>query len=909
MTGKSLPRRTVLQGLGTTLALPFLEAMLPRLRAAAKPAHRFQAFYVPNGMAMEYWTPKGEGAALELSPILEPLAAYREQMLVFSGIKASWNYIHAGASGSFLTGTPRGGHNEIEIIADVSIDQLLGRHFAQETQLASLEMSLDQPANAGACTGNLSCAYLDTLCWANPTQPLPMEWNPRAVFEKLFGDSGSTDRAAREKRLAQRASILDSVTGKLADLQRELGPRDQSKVAEYTDAVRDVERRIQMAERQSSLELPELEKPLGAPPVFEDYLALMLDLQVLALQSDLTRVVTFMIAKEQSPRPYPQIGVPEAHHPLSHHNNIPELVEKMSKINRYHAELFAKYLARLRWLAAGSHDHPLRRGHLQQQRALGRQPASDAGGRRGREAQGRAASAVRQQAFASQPAADLDGQAGVPGGEGRRQHRQAPHRHAAGRLIRLQERSMRTLATRLRLIPLGLAFCCAASLVGAGQVHPPVLDAVKRGDLYALRSLLEQKADVNAADPDGSTALDWASYHDDLETAGLLLRAGAKVNAATDLGATPLWMASENGSMAMVRRLLEAGANPNAALQSGETPAMVAARGGYPQVLELLLAKGANPNAHGTRGQTALMWAVAQKHPEVVKVLLAHGADLQRRSDVWSEVMAVPPHGYLPYNKAIPHGGETALLFAARAGDLDSARLLVAAGAHVNDADAWGVSAVTLAAHSGFGDLVRFLLDQHADPNAAPAGFTALQEAVMRRDAEMVAALLDHGADPNTPLKTWTPTRRSSDDWNFEPSLVGATPFWLAARFTEPDVLRLLLKHGADPLFVHHADYVAEQGFGAAPRKETATALMAATGMIRVKPWVEADRKEQEAVTLETVKMLVDLGVDLNTANTDGRTALDAARTLRYASVVSYLQEKGAKAGTGAAAPRRGRAR
>ena len=348
MTGKSLPRRTVLQGLGTTLALPFLEAMLPRLRAAAKPAHRFQAFYVPNGMAMEYWTPKGEGAALELSPILEPLAAYREQMLVFSGIKASWNYIHAGASGSFLTGTPRGGHNEIEIIADVSIDQLLGRHFAQETQLASLEMSLDQPANAGACTGNLSCAYLDTLCWANPTQPLPMEWNPRAVFEKLFGDSGSTDRAAREKRLAQRASILDSVTGKLADLQRELGPRDQSKVAEYTDAVRDVERRIQMAERQSSLELPELEKPLGAPPVFEDYLALMLDLQVLALQSDLTRVVTFMIAKEQSPRPYPQIGVPEAHHPLSHHNNIPELVEKMSKINRYHAELFSKYLARLR---------------------------------------------------------------------------------------------------------------------------------------------------------------------------------------------------------------------------------------------------------------------------------------------------------------------------------------------------------------------------------------------------------------------------------------------------------------------------------------------------------------------------------------------------------------------------------
>lgn len=345
---KSLPRRTVLRGIGTTLTLPFLEAMLPPLRAAVKPVQRFQAFYVPNGMAMEYWTPKGEGANFELAPIMQPLAAYKDQMLIFSGIKASWNYIHAGASGSFLTGTPRGGHNEIEIIADVSIDQMLGRHFADQTQVATLEICMDQPANAGACTGNLSCAYLDTLCWRTPTEPLPMEWNPRAVFEKLFGDSGTTDRKARELRLEQHKSILDSVTGKLADLKKELGPHDQWKIDEYTDAVRDVERRIQMAESQSSVELPTIDQPLGAPPVFEDHLALMMDLQVLALQSGLTRVVSFMMSKEQSPRPYPQIGVPEAHHPLSHHNNIPELVERMSKINRYHAELFSKYLAKLR---------------------------------------------------------------------------------------------------------------------------------------------------------------------------------------------------------------------------------------------------------------------------------------------------------------------------------------------------------------------------------------------------------------------------------------------------------------------------------------------------------------------------------------------------------------------------------
>ena len=349
---KSLSRRTVLRGAGAALALPLLDAMFPafgrRARAAVKPAHRFQTFYVPNGMAMEYWSPKGEGAGFELSPILEPLAPYRDQMLVLSGIKANWNYIHAGASGSFLTGATRGGRNEVEIIADVSMDQILARHFAKETQVASLELSMDGPANAGACTGNLSCAYTHTLSWRTPTQPLPMEWNPRAVFEKLFGDSGSTEPEAREARLRQHKSILDSVTEKLADLKKELGLPDQVKIDEYAEAIRDVERRIQKAEEQRDVELPAMEQPQGAPPVFEDHLELMLDLQLLAFQSDLTRVITFMLGKEQSARPYPQIGVPEAHHPLSHHNNIPELIAQMSKINRYHTELFSRYLAKLR---------------------------------------------------------------------------------------------------------------------------------------------------------------------------------------------------------------------------------------------------------------------------------------------------------------------------------------------------------------------------------------------------------------------------------------------------------------------------------------------------------------------------------------------------------------------------------
>ena len=348
LTKRSLPRRAVLQGLGTTLALPLLDAMIPpALRAATKPVHRFQAFYVPNGMAMEYWSPKGEGRDFELSPILEPLAPFRDKMVVLSGIKASWNYIHAGASGSFLTGTTHGGRNEVEIVADVSMDQLLARRFAKETQVASLELAMDPPANAGACTGNLSCVYTHTLSWRSPTQPLPTEWNPRVVFEKLFGDSGSTEQAARQTRLRQHKSLLDSVTAKLVSLKLELGPSDQVKVDEYTDSIRDVERRVQKAEEQRDVELPEMAQPQGAPPVFEDHLALMLDLQLLAFQSDLTRVITFMISKEQSARPYPQIGVPEAHHPLSHHNDHPDLIARMSKINRYHAQLFSQYLAKL----------------------------------------------------------------------------------------------------------------------------------------------------------------------------------------------------------------------------------------------------------------------------------------------------------------------------------------------------------------------------------------------------------------------------------------------------------------------------------------------------------------------------------------------------------------------------------
>jgi ankyrin repeat protein len=459
--------------------------------------------------------------------------------------------------------------------------------------------------------------------------------------------------------------------------------------------------------------------------------------------------------------------------------------------------------------------------------------------------------------------------------------------------------SMLTKPTRSSVIAVTLAVVLAGASV-ASAAGLPLVDAAKSADRNAVRLLLQQKADVNAAEGDGTTALHWASYRDDIESADLLIRAGAKVNAANDLGATPLWAACLNGSSTMVRRLLQAGANPNAALLLGETPVMVASRSGNADVVEQLLSKGANANARAARGQTALMWAVAQSHPDVVKVLVARGADVHARSESWSQMEAVSPHGRPEYNREIPYGKNTPLMFAARVGDLASAKILVEAGANVNDEDAWGVSVVGTAAHSGFADLVEFLLQKGADPNRAGAGFAPLHQAIMRRDERLVRLLLAHKADPEAKLVSWTPTRRTSSDFHFEPELVGATPLWLAARYVQPRVMRLLMEFGADPKFVHRSDRIVDGKDGRAydHRYETITTLMAAVGMGGGgRAWVQPERGQQEALALETVKLALELGVDVNAANTDGRTALDAAKALKYETVVAYLLEKGARSG------------
>ena len=449
----------------------------------------------------------------------------------------------------------------------------------------------------------------------------------------------------------------------------------------------------------------------------------------------------------------------------------------------------------------------------------------------------------------------------------------------------------------LRACVVAAAVVAVAGNVASAET-PPLVDAAKRGDAPAVAALLDGGASVASADADGSTALHWASHRDDAETVARLLGAGADVAAATDLGVTALWAASQNGSAALVETLLEAGADPNQPLLAGETALMVAARAGAPDVARRLLAHGADTEARGPRGQTAMMWAVAQHHADVVAVLLAHGADVDARSDVWSQMMAVPPHGQPEYNADIPHGGNTALMFAARNGDLASARLLVAAGADVDDTNAWGVSAVTMAAHAGFGPLLKLFLEAGADPDAAEAGFAAIHGAVMRRDPQLVATLLDHGADPNAVLRTWTPTRRASRDFHFKPALIGATPFWLAARFAAPDVMRLLADHGADPALVHHARYKRRYS---QVLTESTTALMAAAGMGggRLEAWVPPDPAEAELLALDAVQVALELGADVNATDAAGRTALDGARMGRMRTVAAFLESRGARPGGG----------
>ena len=439
-----------------------------------------------------------------------------------------------------------------------------------------------------------------------------------------------------------------------------------------------------------------------------------------------------------------------------------------------------------------------------------------------------------------------------------------------------------------------LAVAAALLLATATFAHalaePDLIAAVRTGDLAAARDLLAADADPDDPQGDGATALHWAAHRGDVEAAALLVEAGADVNAANTLGATPLWLAAGNGSAPLVGILLEAGANPNVTLRMGETPLMSAARSGNLRVVEMLLDRGAAVDAvEYERHQTALMWAAAQQHADVVRLLAARGANVHARTRVWDQLENTAGNTNTSGNFRKNHGGSTALLFAARNGDVETARALIEAGADVDDVAAAGTSALVVAAHSGHGPLGIYLLEQGADPNAAGAGYTALHAATLRSQVELAAALLEHGAEVDAIVERGTPGRRFSADFSIRHQAVGANAFWLAARYGELEILRMLAERGADP----HVS----------PSNRW-SALKAAMGVPQISqedrrnrvdaPDDHMDRIDQEQLTLDLARTILDLGVDVNQADDRGNTALhDAVRT-GFASVVDLLAAQGA---------------
>jgi hypothetical protein len=358
-----ISRRMALRGFGAALALPVLDAMVPALTAAAAtggaPVKRLGVFYVPNGMSMPYWFPKTEGALSELPPTLKSLAAFKDRVLLCGGLadepanRVKGGGDHARSAGTFLTGVPYKLTSGADVFGSVSMDQIVAKQLSKETQLGSLELGIESNAMLGSCDGGASCAYTNTIAWSDPTTPLPIENDPRAVFERLFGTSGSTDRGARLARIEQDRSILDYVNEQLRRLQKQIGPQDKVRIDEYLTSVRDVERRIQMAEEQNARELPVVDQPIGIPADYQEHARLMMDMLALAYQTDLTRVSTFMLAKEVSGRSYPEIGVGDSHHPVSHHQDEPAKLERLHKINEYHFRQFAYLVDKLSKLPEG----------------------------------------------------------------------------------------------------------------------------------------------------------------------------------------------------------------------------------------------------------------------------------------------------------------------------------------------------------------------------------------------------------------------------------------------------------------------------------------------------------------------------------------------------------------------------
>jgi uncharacterized protein len=457
--------------------------------------------------------------------------------------------------------------------------------------------------------------------------------------------------------------------------------------------------------------------------------------------------------------------------------------------------------------------------------------------------------------------------------------------------VLVEPRALGSSFDKLRTSVLGAAIVAiATSVYAAAAVDLRLIQAVKNRDGASVRALLQQRVDVNAPQGDGATALHWAAHRDDLAIADLLIRAGARANVADDLGTTPLHLACTNRSAAMVERLLAAGADARAALQNGETVLMTCARAGGAGAVKALIGRGADVNAkEHAHQQTALMWAAAERHPDVVRLLIDAHADIRARSAIYPQTVVgeqTQRAGREELNYTVLRGGATPLLFTARVGDLDSARLLLDAGANPNDAQPDDVSALVLSAHSGHGRVAALLLAYGADPNALDSGYTALHAAILRSDLNLVRVLLEYGADPNLRITKGTPMRRDTTDWNLPATLIGSTPYLLAARFLEPDIMRRLAGGGADLRLTM-------------PNGADAVMLAAGMGSSRTASRrgierIDFGKVEPESRAAETVAAAVELGGDLTAANQAGDTALHVAAALGYDSVVQRLVERGA---------------
>ena len=355
VTRKQLSRRTVLRGLGAGIALPWLDAMRPAFAATEQAPLRLAFAYVPNGVTPDAWAPIGTGSDFQVSRILKPLEPWRDQLLVLSGLAhKNGNALgdgpgdHARAGASYLTGFHPRKTAGADIQNGVSVDQLAARVIGDKTRLAAHELGCEESRTVGNCDSGYSCAYTNSISWRSATTPNPPETNPRMAFERLYGaDDGPQDEASRARRARDRRSVLDLVRARTQSLEQELGPSDRRKLDEYLTGVRDIERQIQRAESDTREIKPPFEKPAGIPAEFADYVKLMLELQAAALQADITRLSTFMMGREGSLQAYPEIGVPDSHHPLTHHRGQPDLVERVTKINEFHVGLFAHFVEKL----------------------------------------------------------------------------------------------------------------------------------------------------------------------------------------------------------------------------------------------------------------------------------------------------------------------------------------------------------------------------------------------------------------------------------------------------------------------------------------------------------------------------------------------------------------------------------